>query len=221
MNQRLAELLRIDEQPIMVDDGIQLLRRSAGRLVVTSGRLTACDPSYPETPPFRRRIPLGTYPVSLLISIQGSDERVALAQLVIHDDSVPERFEPAMLDAPSRVAEPAYGVDSAMGCFADADVWNYSLARGNLLGEGLGDAMADREWGEFVIDSRTGLNVIAFWSGMGDGVYSSYWGFDGSGRAVCLVTDFLLPGEDEPFVWPAGHSDAPVVPPKQWWQFWR
>ena len=49
-----------------------------------------------------------------------------------------------------------------------------------------------RSWGEVIVDSASGLNVIAFSSGWGDGTYDSYWGLNSGGEAVCLLTDFRV-----------------------------
>jgi hypothetical protein len=43
-----------------------------------------------------------------------------------------------------------------------------------------------------VLDPRTGANVVSFSSGMGDGVYTSYFGLATDDSVVCLVTDFGL-----------------------------
>lgn len=40
-------------------------------------------------------------------------------------------------------------------------------------------------------------NLIAFRSGIGDGVYASFWGLDAKGEPVALVTDFGIFGESE------------------------
>ncbi|HAO10726.1 MAG TPA: hypothetical protein DCQ51_06025 [Planktothrix sp. UBA8407] len=42
------------------------------------------------------------------------------------------------------------------------------------------------------LDESTGLNIIAFHSGWGEGCYSCYWGDDSQGNPVYLVTDFRL-----------------------------
>jgi len=42
-----------------------------------------------------------------------------------------------------------------------------------------------------------GGNLVAFRTGAGDGVYASFWGLDGGGAPVALVTDFGLVREDE------------------------
>ena len=40
------------------------------------------------------------------------------------------------------------------------------------------------------MDETTGVNIIAFSSGWGDGCYPSYWGYDAADQRVALVTDF-------------------------------
>jgi uncharacterized protein DUF4241 len=49
-----------------------------------------------------------------------------------------------------------------------------------------------------VLDPPSGLNVVMFKAGLGDGAYASYWGLDAGGEPACLVTDFgvLYPPED-------------------------
>ena len=38
--------------------------------------------------------------------------------------------------------------------------------------------------------STSKANCVAFMSGYGDGIYSSYWGLDANGAPLCLTTDF-------------------------------
>jgi len=49
-----------------------------------------------------------------------------------------------------------------------------------------------RDWADFLLDAETGLDVVFFSSGFGDGVYPSYWGYDRAGELACLVTDFSV-----------------------------
>ena len=46
-----------------------------------------------------------------------------------------------------------------------------------------------RSWANFTLEESKG-NLITFTSGLGDGVYPSYFGFDSHGTLVSLVTDF-------------------------------
>jgi hypothetical protein len=43
-----------------------------------------------------------------------------------------------------------------------------------------------------VLEPATGANLVVCSSGHGDGFYASYWGLDGKGKPVCLVTDVGL-----------------------------
>jgi len=48
----------------------------------------------------------------------------------------------------------------------------------------------DYSWANVVVDPSSGANVIAFSSGAGDGVFASYFGFDGRGKLADFVIDF-------------------------------
>ena len=65
-------------------------------------------------------------------------------------------------------------------------------------------------WANVEVGDRR--NVVMFSTGLGDGIYSSYFGYDERGNPVCLVTDFWVffvpPDEEQP--------DG-----KKWWQFWK
>ena len=40
---------------------------------------------------------------------------------------------------------------------------------------------------------ETGQKIVFFTSGMGDGIFSGYWGLDGNGEVVSLVVPFMNP----------------------------
>src|SRR5258708_38916260 len=110
---------------ILDKDITSLECHTVNNLVVTSGKLLACDPYYcPETEPFDARpIPPGQYPVILVVAHIGkSDQRVALAALKI-SDAAPVRWEIATPVGwnPTRRSGYTYCVDSGIGCFMDAD----------------------------------------------------------------------------------------------------
>jgi hypothetical protein len=58
------------------------------------------------------------------------------------------------------------------------------------------------------------LHVALFSSGMGDGAYTSYWGFDAGGEPVCLLTDFDILGRQ------GSGAAADAAAAKPWWKFW-
>ena len=90
-----------------------------------------------------------------------------------------------------------------MGCFADQEAaallsralrdYEKQKPKGNYYNDVLAREFKEHEeWNVHYPDRNKNLNVIMVHSGFGDGVYSSYWGIDGSGKVVCLVTDFQL-----------------------------
>ena len=40
---------------------------------------------------------------------------------------------------------------------------------------------------------ESGQKIVLFSSGMGDGMYSGYWGLDADGEITCLVVPFMNP----------------------------
>jgi hypothetical protein len=184
--------------------------QEAGELAVPTGRLVACDPLvFPESAPFRKRVPPGRYPVLLSIAHippekggGAADQRIACAMLRL-SRRAPQRWQMAVKTGqPLRALKKGefygYPVDSGTGCFMD-------LAAGRLLDRRMGEDpdyfnrlidparpvyVPTRDWAEFPLEERTGLNLVLFSSGFGDGLYASYWGYDAAGRLACLVTDF-------------------------------
>ena len=89
-----------------------------------------------------------------------------------------------------------YGVDSGTGCFAsaeaaeivsDGDFEAYSdrVSDGLSPSDGVFNASLD-----VMVDQASGVNVIGFSSGYGDGAYPSYFGLDANGEPLVLLTDF-------------------------------
>jgi hypothetical protein len=109
----------------------------------------------------------------------------------------------------------AYCVDSGFGSFIDEAAIDAFLerpgvsgkederaawdARVNYLLEHLDDADQSHRPSRYtiVLDEQSGVNMLMFTSGWGDGEYVSCWGFDASGSPVCLITDFGIFAEAE------------------------
>jgi hypothetical protein len=187
-------------------------RREIGQLVVPTGRIVACDPLvFPETRPFRKRVPAGRYPVILSIAhippAEGTgvvDQRIACAMLCL-GRRVPRRWQmAAQAGQPLQALKPdefyGYPVDSGTGCFVDlkaARVLDKRMSEDpdyfeQLLAAAKPVYVHTRDWADFPLEAETGMNVVFFSSGFGDGTYPSYWGYDGAGGLACLVTDFRV-----------------------------
>lgn len=185
-------------------DGLAIIWcRTVGELVVTSGKLVARDPGYFEDiAPFTQEVAPGRYPVILALAHfeRTADERVASAMVRFSDEEA-IRWEWARRvgkDVETQEEEEpfCYCVDSGAGCFMDRDAADLLLEWKEQDEQGLyaflneheryiGDSL---EWPD--LDASTGLNVITFTSGWGDGGYPSCWGYDANDKPVYLATDF-------------------------------
>lgn len=173
---------------------VQVSTALAGELALVSGRAAAIDPAYPrDVCAFNNRVPTGRFPVLLtMVRYKDKDQRIAAARIQFADELV-VNWKPARPGA--------YGVDSGMGAFLDAEAAR-QLARlpakaaqdfARRLSASMDRNYADtRSFGSIPVDRRTGANIIAFSSGFGDGGYGCYLGFDARKRLVCLMTDFGL-----------------------------
>ena len=187
--------------------GLVIRVEDAGELSLPSGQVVACDPGYLEHPdfwpPFARAVPPGRYPVRVsVVHLDTGAVRVALAALIL-DPAPPVRFELATRpgqDVATLGPDETFGhgVDSGTSCFLDlqaAREVHERCQRWERHRQGVQPDLSvsrDRHWSNSVLDPESGLNMVLFPSGIGDGRYSSYWGFDAADRLVCLVTDFEL-----------------------------
>ena len=201
------------------DSGTQSVTISThdiGELVLTSGRLLACDLlMVPDDRYFiKRGLKPGCYPVVLSVADfrPAGDTRVACALLRVSEKPI-VKWEVAAINEPDpeRTEERwGYGVDSGTGSFMDIDaaqviaplVWEKSGER-DKFEEFCDRVLAEMEqhplgshgvanWANILVNGSTEANVITFSSGWGDGGYASFWGYDASGEPAALVTDFAL-----------------------------
>lgn len=183
---------------LVQDEETTLLEaRNLGELIVTSGKVIACDPYYCDwTKPFAISLPVGHYPVIVSIAhIHETDQRVALAAIILRD-TAHIRWEVA---APSgEDVTYSYCVDSGIGCFMDADAANafvpicqdYDEDKDPLLADMMKHYVHTWGWTNLCISKSTDANIVAFSSGWGDGGYPSYSGYDEHNNIVCLITEF-------------------------------
>jgi hypothetical protein len=90
-----------------------------------------------------------------------------------------------------------YAVDSGTGSFMDlraAKKLDKRMASDSdnvheIIREMEPTYVHTRSWAMLDVDHDGELNAAVFSSGVGDGVYASFWGWSGEGLA-CLVTDF-------------------------------
>jgi hypothetical protein len=174
----------------------------AGDLVLPTGRVVAADVFFFQTEPFIRTLPAGRYPVQLLMSAR--DPSVAgdvAAAMIRAAPGDPVSWELAIVPGQDPTTLKAdeffgYGVDSGTGCFASAeavavltanrfDAYADRVQQGMFPSDGVYNASVD-----VTVDPVTGVNVIGFASGFGDGAYPSWFGLDSGGDPLVLLTDF-------------------------------
>lgn len=176
-----------------------------GSVVITSGRIRACDPlAYPDFPPFERSVPPGQYPVRIYFALG----RVAAAMMRFAP-GVPSTWESATVtstQAYEGMPEGGYPVDAGMGAYMDADALAQMSRRIDKVKAETGsntvnyydDVVAaevevhDGEWTLHQPMSDNTLNVAIFHSGWGDGYYPVLWGLSAQGQPLVLLTDFFV-----------------------------
>jgi hypothetical protein len=181
----------------------------AGEIVVTTGRLVACDPMMqPERPPFERLVAPGKYAVHLFVAKEGSV--IGFAEIRVRRAAI-DHFEIATIagqDAATLGEGQVFGypVGSGLGCFADeaalrhlrdadaahqkADGRSYVSYYDAVVSAELG-ANGGR-WVDHRPHGSTSENVMIFRSGDGDGAYATYFGIDAAGEVACVVTSFSV-----------------------------
>ncbi len=167
-----------------------------------------------------QRIPAGSYPVELSVChSQIVGLRVEAARLLISGRPA-VRYEIAMPKGHKRedFGKPrvlsVFGVDTGLACFADAQVsegsrlffekWQKENPGKNKYKDYFASIFQKsyeenqelqiRE-GDFCIWQlpEAGHRTVLFSSGMGDGMYSGYWGLDADGEIACLIVPFMNP----------------------------
>lgn len=187
---------------------VELKKYEIGKLVLTSGKVVACDPFVGlDTKPFRSNLKPGSYPVFLFVGHikKNNNCRVAYAVLQLSQQT-PVRWEMATrsgenLSSLKPEEKFVYGVDTGTGCFVDADTIRFIDEKSWEFEEDLKDQLEEAleknfsptwDWAVFTVDESTNANLAAFKTGWGDRCCASYFGYDAEDNIVNLVTDFNL-----------------------------
>jgi len=177
-----------------------------------SGQVVACDPlTLSGARAFEQTIAPGAYPVELYTATiaDHSDPRVAIAILRVAP-TPPVEWKMATLPG-QRLTDLrpghyfGYGVDSGTGSIMDLaaasrlehNLHTYDSYMDRLIEAMQANTVTTGDWAMVTLDVHSGLNCAIFSSGIGDGVYASYWGYDDAGQVACLMTDFGLLIEDD------------------------
>lgn len=188
-----------------------LKRHEIGELVTPTGKVIACDPFvFFETSAFTVQLSPGRYPVTLSVAhFDDRDQRVAYASILIKEGHV-HHWEMALVPGqdvdslkPDHIF--CYGVDSGTGCFMDLKASQAFAERMNddedyseaIIRELDKTYVQTWSWANLEMDKETNANLVVFSSGLGDGCYASYFGFDEEHNPMILVTDFGVLSDEE------------------------
>lgn len=167
-----------------------------------------------------KQIPAGSYPVELTVChSEIAGPRIAAARLKVsgqkavrHEIAMPKGNTIEDLDKSGVWG--FFGVDAGMACFTDlklAEAYSIFIQEWQEKHPGKNryvDYFASffrksyqehpnvqREGGDFLLWQipKTSYRLPMFASGMGDGIYSGYWGMDGEENLVELVLPFINP----------------------------
>jgi hypothetical protein len=188
-----------------------------GNLTLTTGQVVCTDPMYRELGfPQSWTTKPGDYAVYLYIGLDSDFEgRVAYAELCLKDE-IPAYWEMSLIaedllaDNFEKQMNGLYPVENGLGSFSDYETWKLYIQeisnfyKGNNEGNYYDSILDTRfkanknipassrgeDWINYQPTNAIG-NIIMFGSGMGDGLYPRYVGYDKSGQVIKLVTDFI------------------------------
>ncbi len=193
-----------------------------GTADIPSGRVVVADPlaymagSRVIAPVLEKEIPKGSYPVE--ISLFRSDltgVRICTARLKIKPAAA-VRYEIAKPLTGTEVAKDltGYPVDAGVMCFCDSeaakgysqfiDEWHRENPDKNHYYHYFAALFAQsaeklpqyqREDGDFIewAIPKTGVRLVMMSSGLGDGFYQCFWGYDESGEICELISPMINP----------------------------
>ena len=174
-----------------------------GMIRIESGKIIACDPIVMDAArPFTQLFPVGSFPVQLSIAKFNGDERVAFSRIRFSDKPV-VKWEFALDSGKTQIplggdSFYGYGVDAGIGMFIDSSANSaFSALRktdANLWDKVFVDSTnihKHSSWQYTFYNFQT-HNLASFSTGLGDGSYATYVGYDSNGRICRLLTDFGL-----------------------------
>lgn len=166
-----------------------------GELAITSGAIGVGDAftGLSRAVPPSGMIQKGSHPVELSLVryeadgvCQRGDVRIAAARIVLLGAEVASWVE----------ADVGAGVDSGTCAFVDGDFesdWAPTEDESEPLLDEIGDESSSLGPSANAVHRKVGTrDVFAFSSGLGDGIYTAYWGMDAAGAPAVFCLDFDL-----------------------------
>ena len=174
-----------------------------GKINIESGKIIACDPILMhDAISFSQVFPKGEFPIHLSIAKFNGDERVAFSRILFSNKPV-AKWEFALRGDEKQLPifgqkMHSYSVDGGIGLFIDERgnaFFNELYKRNSNIWEDVFNKEMDKNshssW-QYVLYNFEGHNLASFSTGVGDGHYATYVGYDEQGSICRLLTDFAL-----------------------------
>lgn len=172
-----------------------------GKIKISSGKIIACDPWLMQeyAKPYRDSFPIGSFPMQLSIARLKDVEVVAFARILFNDHPV-VRWSYALLPGQQNIPIGGkeiigYLVDAQLGLFMDQAAYD-TLQKDTVNNRRtviLKSTSTHKHDGwRYGIYEMGNQNLAVFTSGIGDGRYASYIGYDANGKIARLLTDFAI-----------------------------
>ncbi len=172
-----------------------------GMLKISSGRIISCDPWLMDeyAKPYKDSFPIGNFPMQLSLARLKDVEVVAFARILFSDQPV-VRWSYALL--PGQENKPiggkeiiGYHVDAQLGLFMDQAAYQ-ALQKDTVNNRRTvilkATSTHKHEGWRYGIYEFEHQNLAVFTSGIGDGRYANYIGYDANGKICRLLTDFAI-----------------------------
>lgn len=167
----------------------------AGRLELTTGKVVATDPAWPALDDaVAAVVQPGSYPVSLSVARSRSAPERALVSAVrmLVSERPVESWAPAWQRVTSEGTARSLGftVDAGQACLLDQAALPFLIELADDEEASIERSLrVNHEMFEHVVDEATGMNVIVFACGMGDGTYPVWSGSTTEGVVAQVVVD--------------------------------
>ncbi len=172
-----------------------------GKLKISSGRIISCDPWLMDeyAKEYTDSFPIGDFPVQLSLARLKDVEVVAFARILFNQNPV-VRWSYALLPGQKNIPIGGkeiigYPVDAQLGLFMDKAAYQalqkdtVNNRRTVILKATSTHKHEGWRYGIYEFDHQ---NLAVFTSGIGDGIYANYIGYDASGKICRLLTDFAI-----------------------------
>ncbi|HQS54972.1 MAG: hypothetical protein B7Y15_12085 [Bacteroidetes bacterium 24-39-8] len=172
-----------------------------GKIKITTGKIISCDPWLMEeyAKPYTDSFPVGSFPVQLSLAKLKEVEVVAFARILFNDHPV-VRWSYALLPGQENIPIGGkkiigYHVDAQLGLFMDQGAYQ-ALQKDTVNNRRtviLKSTSTHKHDGwRYGIYEFGNQNLVVFTSGIGDGRYANYIGYDANGKICRLLTDFAI-----------------------------